>query len=110
MVSRCVCQSAPVRALVVPVCCERGLYSKKSFPACCKIRSRSLSEVCNQLSCVQFPAVEQCPLEIVALVVLNEVLLLGRQRHVHVYAACGKRVTGAVSHCSGRATGRGWME
>ena len=25
-VSRCVCQSAPVRALVVPVCCERGLY------------------------------------------------------------------------------------
>jgi len=24
-VSRCVCQSAPVRALVVPVCCERGL-------------------------------------------------------------------------------------
>ena len=24
MVSRCVCQSAPVRALVVPVCCERG--------------------------------------------------------------------------------------
>jgi len=30
-VSRCVCQSAPVRALVVPVCCERGLYSKNSF-------------------------------------------------------------------------------
>ena len=30
MVSRCVCQSAPVRALVVPVCCERGLYFKKS--------------------------------------------------------------------------------
>ena len=25
-VSLCVCQSAPVRALVVPVCCERGLY------------------------------------------------------------------------------------
>ena len=31
MVSRCVCQSAPVRALVVPVCCERGLYLKNSF-------------------------------------------------------------------------------
>ena len=30
MVSRCVCQSAPVRALVVPVCCERGLYFKNS--------------------------------------------------------------------------------
>ena len=29
-VSRCVCQSAPVRALVVPVCCERGLYLKNS--------------------------------------------------------------------------------
>ena len=27
-VSRFVCQSAPVRALVVPVCCERGLYFK----------------------------------------------------------------------------------
>ena len=25
------CQSAPVRALVVPVCCERGLYLKNSF-------------------------------------------------------------------------------
>ena len=24
------CQSAPVRALVVPVCCERGLYFKNS--------------------------------------------------------------------------------
>ena len=31
VVSRCVCQSAPVRALVVPVCCERGLYFKNSF-------------------------------------------------------------------------------
>ena len=30
MVSRCVCQSAPVCALVVPVCCERGLYLKNS--------------------------------------------------------------------------------
>ena len=30
MVSRCVCQSAPVCALVVPVCCERGLYFKNS--------------------------------------------------------------------------------
>ena len=29
MVSLCVCQSAPVRALVMPVCCERGLYFKK---------------------------------------------------------------------------------
>ena len=28
--SRCVCQSAPVCALVVPVCCERGLYPKNS--------------------------------------------------------------------------------
>ena len=28
--SLCVCQSAPVRALVVPVCCERGLYLKNS--------------------------------------------------------------------------------
>ena len=25
LVSLCVCQSAPVRALVVPACCERGL-------------------------------------------------------------------------------------
>ena len=33
MVSPCVCQSAPVRALVVPVCCERGLYLKK-IPGC----------------------------------------------------------------------------
>ena len=32
MVSLCVCQSAPVCALVVPVCCERGLYLKNSFP------------------------------------------------------------------------------
>ena len=24
--SRCVCQSAPVRALVAPACCERGLF------------------------------------------------------------------------------------
>ena len=32
--SLCVCQSAPVCALVVPVCCERGLYLKNS-----KIRS-----------------------------------------------------------------------
>ena len=31
MVSRCECQSAPVRALVVPVCCERGLGFKNSF-------------------------------------------------------------------------------
>ena len=31
MVSLCVCQSAPVCALVVPVCCERGLYLKNSF-------------------------------------------------------------------------------
>ena len=30
MVSLCVCQSAPVCALVVPVCCERGLYLKNS--------------------------------------------------------------------------------
>ena len=30
MVSRCVCQSAPVRALVVPVCCERGVSKKSS--------------------------------------------------------------------------------
>ena len=29
--SLCVCQSAPVCALVVPVCCERGLYLKNSF-------------------------------------------------------------------------------
>ena len=38
MVSRCVCQSAPVRALVVPVCCERGLYFKNSYsePVCCE--------------------------------------------------------------------------
>ena len=28
--SLCVCQSAPVRALVVPVCCERGLHLKNS--------------------------------------------------------------------------------
>ena len=28
--SLCVCQSAPVRALVVPVCCERGLCFKNS--------------------------------------------------------------------------------
>ena len=27
-VSLCVCQSAPVRALVVPVCCERGLHRR----------------------------------------------------------------------------------
>ena len=31
MVSLCVCQSAPVCALVVPVCCERGLCFKNSF-------------------------------------------------------------------------------
>ena len=31
MVSLCVCQSAPVCALVVPVCCERGLYLKNSL-------------------------------------------------------------------------------
>ena len=30
MVSLCVCQSAPVRALVMPVCCERGLCFKNS--------------------------------------------------------------------------------
>ena len=41
LVSRCVCQSAPVRALVVPVCvcvcvclcCERGLYFNSSGPS-----------------------------------------------------------------------------
>ena len=31
MVSRCVCQSAPVRALVVPVCCERGVRIRILF-------------------------------------------------------------------------------
>ena len=29
MTSRCVCQSAPVRALVVPVCCERKKERKQ---------------------------------------------------------------------------------
>ena len=40
----CVCQSAPVRALVVPVCCERGLSFKNSSS-----KSAALDIKCSRL-------------------------------------------------------------
>ena len=36
MVCRCVYQFTPVRTLVVPVCCETGLYFKNSFSVDCQ--------------------------------------------------------------------------
>ena len=48
----CVCQSAPVRALVVPACCERGLYFKDSFGTCVEpVSVRESSFLLNSFSC-----------------------------------------------------------